>query len=137
MILNRVGSEGHADLLREAIEPLGVPVLGVLHRDDALTAPERHLGLVPVAEREPRALETLGRLGAAIEASCDLDALLRLARAAPDEPGERWRPDADPGAPSRSRRGSRSPAARPSRSTTRRTSSCCAPRAPSSSPSTR
>ena len=56
VILNRVGSEGHADLLREAIEPLGVPVLGVLHRDDALTAPERHLGLVPVAEREPRAL---------------------------------------------------------------------------------
>jgi cobyrinic acid a,c-diamide synthase len=99
VILNRVGSEGHADLLREAIEPLGVPVLGVLHRDDALTAPERHLGLVPVAEREPRALETLGRLGAAIEASCDLDALVRLARAAPDEPGEPWRPDADPARP--------------------------------------
>ena len=29
VILNRVGSEGHAQLLREAIEPLGVPVLGV------------------------------------------------------------------------------------------------------------
>ena len=38
-----------------------MPVLGVLRRDDALTAPERHLGLVPVAEREPRALQTLGR----------------------------------------------------------------------------
>jgi cobyrinic acid a,c-diamide synthase len=98
VILNRVGSEGHAELLREAIEPLGVPVLGVLRRDDALTAPERHLGLVPVAEREARAIETLGRLGAAIEASCDLDALLRLARTAPDEPGAAWRPDpgADP-----------------------------------------
>jgi cobyrinic acid a,c-diamide synthase len=98
VILNRVGSEGHALLLREAIEPLGVPVLGVLRRDDALTAPERHLGLVPVAEREARALESLGRLGAAIEAGCDIDALLRLARAAPDEPGEPWRPEpgADP-----------------------------------------
>jgi cobyrinic acid a,c-diamide synthase len=98
VILNRVGSEGHAVLLREAIEPLGVPVLGVLRRDDALTAPERHLGLVPVAEREPRARETLAKLGAAVEASCDLDALLRLARAAPDEPGAPWRPDpaADP-----------------------------------------
>jgi cobyrinic acid a,c-diamide synthase len=75
-----------------------VPVLGVLRRDDALTAPERHLGLVPVAEREPRALETLGRLGAAIELGCDLDTLLGLARAAADEPGEPWRPDpgADP-----------------------------------------
>ena len=98
VILNRVGSEGHAQLLREAIEPLGVPVLGVLRRDDALTAPERHLGLVPVAERETRARETLTRLGAAVEASCDLDALLRLARAAPDEPAAPWRPDpgADP-----------------------------------------
>ena len=98
VILNRVGSEGHAQLLREAIEPLGVPVLGVLRRDDALTAPERHLGLVPVAERETRARETLAKLGAAIEASCDLDALLRLARAAPEEPGAPWRPDpgADP-----------------------------------------
>ena len=98
VILNRVGSEGHAQLLREAIEPLGVPVLGVLRRDDALTAPERHLGLVPVAERETRARETLERLGAAVEASCDLDALLRAGARRADEPGAAWRPDpgADP-----------------------------------------
>jgi cobyrinic acid a,c-diamide synthase len=96
VILNRVGSDFHAELLRDAIEPLGVPVLGVLRRDDALTAPERHLGLVPVAEREPRARATLARLGAAIEAGCELNQLLEVARAAPHFPVEPWEPN--PGA---------------------------------------
>ena len=98
VILNRVGSEGHAQLLREAIEPLGVPVLGVLRRDDALDGARAP----PRARAGGRARDAgardADRLGAAVEASCDLDALLRLARAAPDEPGAPWRPDpgADP-----------------------------------------
>ncbi len=52
-------------------------MLGALRRDAELAVPERHLGLVPVAEREPRARETLGRLAAAIAAHCDLDAAAR------------------------------------------------------------
>ena len=55
VILNRVGSDAHEALLREAIAPLGVPVLGALRRDDALAVPERHLGLVPAGERGRRA----------------------------------------------------------------------------------
>ena len=47
VIVNKVGSENHVELLREAIEPLGVPVVGALRRDDRVAAPERHLGLVP------------------------------------------------------------------------------------------
>lgn len=93
VVLNRVGSDAHAALLREALEPLGVPVLGALHRDDQLSTPERHLGLVPVAERESRAREAIDRLAAAIGAQCDLDALLDLARRAPNVPGEAWSPD--------------------------------------------
>jgi cobyrinic acid a,c-diamide synthase len=93
VVLNRVGSSGHAELLREALKPLGIPVLGALHRDDAITTPERHLGLVPVAEREPRARTALDALGAAIARDCDLDAILALARRAPDVPGVRWRPE--------------------------------------------
>jgi cobyrinic acid a,c-diamide synthase len=94
VILNRVGSGFHVDLLREALEPLGVPVLGALRRDEELATPERHLGLVPVAEREGRARATIDRLGETIAATCDLDALVRLARGAPELPGEPWRPDA-------------------------------------------
>ena len=52
VVLNRVGSDHHEQLLREAIEPLGVPVLGALRRDERVVAPERHLGLVPAGERE-------------------------------------------------------------------------------------
>ncbi|HVW31186.1 MAG TPA: cobyrinate a,c-diamide synthase, partial [Acidimicrobiia bacterium] len=51
VVLNRVGSPAHEVQLREALEPVGVPVLGALGRDDRLTWRDRHLGLVPVAER--------------------------------------------------------------------------------------
>ncbi len=93
VVLNRVGSEFHAELLRDALE--GIPVLGALPRDAALEVPERHLGLVPVAERAPRAAAVIGRLAETVEAHCDVDALLALARTAPAMPGPAWSPDAE------------------------------------------
>jgi cobyrinic acid a,c-diamide synthase len=83
VVLNRVGSPGHELLLREAIEPLGVPVLGVLGRDDRLTWRDRHLGLVPVAEQPEVVRGSLDRLAAAIDEGFDLDALVRVAAGAP------------------------------------------------------
>ena len=50
VVLNQVGSDGHEAMLRDALEPIGVPVLGALRRDDRLVWRDRHLGLVPVAE---------------------------------------------------------------------------------------
>lgn len=50
VILNRVGSDRHLDLLRSALEPLHIPILGVLRRQEAITIPDRHLGLVPTVE---------------------------------------------------------------------------------------
>ncbi|MDX2099886.1 MAG: cobyrinate a,c-diamide synthase [Leptolyngbyaceae cyanobacterium bins.59] len=50
VILNRVGSDRHLELLTAALEPLAIPILGVLRRQDALTIPDRHLGLVPTGE---------------------------------------------------------------------------------------
>jgi cobyrinic acid a,c-diamide synthase len=49
-ILNRVGSDRHLELLQDALEPLQLPVIGVLRRQDDISIPDRHLGLVPVAE---------------------------------------------------------------------------------------
>jgi cobyrinic acid a,c-diamide synthase len=98
VILNRVGGDFHAALLRDALD--GTPVLGALPRDEGLAVPERHLGLVPVAEREPRARETIDRLGTAIAAHCDLEALEALARSAPELPGPAWSP-AGEGPPAR------------------------------------
>lgn len=50
VVLNRVGSDRHLQLLRDALEPLQIPILGVLRRQDNITIPDRHLGLVPTAE---------------------------------------------------------------------------------------
>lgn len=52
VIANRVGSDGHYKLVKVAIEQeCGIPVVGYLKRDDELTIPERHLGLIPSVER--------------------------------------------------------------------------------------
>jgi len=83
VIFNKVGSDHHEELLRDAVAPLGVPVLGAMRRDDRVAAPERHLGLVPAGEREGRARVALAALADAAHRHIDLDAVLRLARAAP------------------------------------------------------
>jgi cobyrinic acid a,c-diamide synthase len=90
VVFNRVGSDGHEQLLREAVEPLGIPVLGALRRNEQIAAPERHLGLVPAGEREPRAAAALSTLSDAIASALDLGAIERLARAAPELPGPAW-----------------------------------------------
>jgi len=94
VILNRLGSEHHETLLREALAPQGVPVLGALRRDDRVATPERHLGLVPAGEREDRARAALAALVAAVERHVDLDGILALARSAPELPGPAWSPAA-------------------------------------------
>ncbi|WP_417675226.1 cobyrinate a,c-diamide synthase [Roseibium sp.] len=50
VILNKVGSPRHEKMLRDALAPLGVSVLGALPRMDDLVLPERHLGLVQAQE---------------------------------------------------------------------------------------
>ena len=92
VIFNRVGSDGHEQLLREAVAALGVPALGALRRDERIGAPERHLGLVPAAEREPRAAVALAALAAALARYADLEAIERLARTAGELPGPHWSP---------------------------------------------
>jgi len=102
VILNRVGSPTHEKMLREAIAPLGIPILGVLRRDAAIQTPDRHLGLVPVAERRDEARIALNVVGEKISRSCDLAAILRLARRAGPLRAEPWSPEApEPGPPVR------------------------------------
>ncbi|MEU7643762.1 cobyrinate a,c-diamide synthase [Streptomyces huasconensis] len=96
VILNKVGSDRHETLLREALEESGVPVLGALRRVRQVRAPSRHLGLVPVAERRAEAVESVAALAAQVREGCDLEALLALARSAPSLPGGAWDPGAVP-----------------------------------------
>ncbi|MYX36210.1 MULTISPECIES: cobyrinate a,c-diamide synthase [Streptomycetaceae] len=92
VILNKVGSDRHEELLRDALDGAGVPVLGALRRDTAVGTPSRHLGLVPVAERRADALDAVRALAARVREGCDMEALLALARSAPPLTDEPWDP---------------------------------------------
>ena len=92
VVLNRVGSPSHEDMLRRALEPVGVPVLGALGRDPAMAWRDRHLGLVPVVEQPDAVRSSLDRLASAVEAGCDLEAVMALARSAPELPPTRRPP---------------------------------------------
>lgn len=50
LILNKVASDRHLQLLETALEPLSLPILGVLRRQELISLPERHLGLVTPTE---------------------------------------------------------------------------------------
>ncbi|MBW4475672.1 MAG: cobyrinate a,c-diamide synthase [Tolypothrix brevis GSE-NOS-MK-07-07A] len=64
VVLNRVGSDRHLSLLKDSLLPLQLPIIGVLRREDNITIPDRHLGLIPTAE--------LPQLDAVIERLADL-----------------------------------------------------------------
>ncbi|MGY1717482.1 cobyrinate a,c-diamide synthase [Blastococcus sp. SYSU DS0552] len=95
VVLNRVGSDRHEAILREALGAAGVSVLGAIRRLETLHTPSRHLGLVPAAERSAEAVATVRRLGEVVAAGVDLDAVLRLARSAPDLAEQPWDPAAE------------------------------------------
>lgn len=78
VVLNRIGSLRHQMLATEAIERIGLPVLGALRRAPEIALPERHLGLVQAAETAELEL-MLDRLASFIETQVDLDHLLALA----------------------------------------------------------
>ncbi|MGY5047850.1 cobyrinate a,c-diamide synthase [Streptomyces sp. 900105755] len=90
VILNKVGSDRHEELLREALDSAGVPVFGVLRRAPQVAVPSRHLGLVPVAERRAAAVEAVALMAARVSDGCDLEGLMGLARGAGMLPGAAW-----------------------------------------------
>ena len=79
VVLNRVASPRHRHLVAEAIETLGIPVLGALPRDEKISLPERHLGLVQAGETA--GLDAaLDRIAGFIEEHADTGAILSCAR---------------------------------------------------------
>lgn len=96
VILNQVGSSRHAALARQAIETYtAIPVLGELPRLKENPIPERHMGLVSIHDETPDSseqdslLQSLDKLADFLEAHVALDAVLALARSAPDMPAQK------------------------------------------------
>jgi cobyrinic acid a,c-diamide synthase len=103
VILNRVGSDRHERLLRDALAGMAMPVLGVLRRDDTVAVPSRHLGLVPVAERAPEATAAVAAAGELVRRTVDLAAVVALASSAPRMSATPWDPNLAVGPSPRSR----------------------------------
>jgi cobyrinic acid a,c-diamide synthase len=77
VVLNRIASPRHEDLVRRALDSVAIPVLGALPRHAPIAMPERHLGLVQ-AEEQARLSDLIAEAARLIAERIDLDALLRL-----------------------------------------------------------
>ncbi len=82
-ILNRVAGDLHYRWCAGPItDATGLPVLGYLPEEPSFALPERHLGLVPMAEGRI-AEELFVSLARQAEQTVDLDGVLKVARSAP------------------------------------------------------
>ena len=86
VVLNQVGSDRHLELLTAALLPLHLPILGVLRRQNDLSIPDRHLGLIPAGELS-NLNATLDRLADVGETCFDWDKLLPLLATKPKPVG--------------------------------------------------
>ena len=83
VVFNRIKSEGHYQLLKEAVEKqTHVPVVGYIRPDSALTIPDRHLGLRTALETEGS--ELYGTLVQATTNTLDLSRIEQLAQVSSD-----------------------------------------------------
>ncbi|MCW2511787.1 MAG: cobyrinic acid a,c-diamide synthase [Mycobacterium sp.] len=81
VILNRVGSPRHEQVLRQACQFIGMPVLGAIPRATELSVPSRHLGLVTAVEHGGQARAAVDAMTSLVAQYVDLAAVAALASA--------------------------------------------------------
>ena len=79
VVLNRVASDRHLELLQDALDNIKMPILGVVRRHSEITIPDRHLGLIPTAEL-PEITQIFDKLAHIAKTSFDWEKLLPLLR---------------------------------------------------------
>jgi cobyrinic acid a,c-diamide synthase len=90
VILNRVGSPRHEEVLRQACEHAGLRVFGAIPRSDELSVPSRHLGLVTAVEHGKQARAAVEAMSALVGSHVDLVGIADIAAShVTDEP---WDP---------------------------------------------
>jgi len=100
LIVNRAASARHEAMLRSALSALDIPLVGVLPKRDALTLPDRHLGLVLPGEVE-RFDEVVQAAAEAMENFIDLTLLTAIAVPSPSPPSGEGARRADEGSAER------------------------------------
>lgn len=78
VILNRLGSKSHENMIREAMKKANIKVFGAIKRDENLYLPERHLGLLPAEENNQK--DELVKYFSEIEKQLDIDEIIALAK---------------------------------------------------------
>jgi cobyrinic acid a,c-diamide synthase len=81
VILNRVGSARHEQVLRQACDFVGMPVLGAIPRAGELTVPSRHLGLITAVEHGRQARAAVEAMTTLVAKHVDVAAVAALASA--------------------------------------------------------
>lgn len=85
VIINRVGSQKHALWCKQAIESnVGIPVVGSLPSNEQLKLKERHLGLVPTAEKTIDPLLT--KITQFIKNNINIEAVIEIAKSTQEQP---------------------------------------------------
>ena len=97
VILNRVGSPRHEQVLRQACELVGLPVLGAIPRAPDLVVPSRHLGLITAVEHGRRADDAVDAMSTLVARHVDITAVAAIASARVEAPA--WNPSAAIGDP--------------------------------------
>ncbi|WP_025274458.1 cobyrinate a,c-diamide synthase [Haloglycomyces albus] len=92
VIFNRVGSDRHEALLREAAAQVAVPVVGAVRRHDRLRVDSRHLGLIPTAEAHHSAADAVDAAAEIMAREVDLPAVEAIAAEAGELGTARWEP---------------------------------------------
>src|SRR5262249_55435222 len=80
VVLNRVASPRHEDLVRRALVDAGIAVFGALPRHAEINLPKRHLGLVQ-AEEQAEVGTLINEAARFVSEHVDLDAVLQAASA--------------------------------------------------------
>ncbi|MGN7779207.1 cobyrinate a,c-diamide synthase [Mycolicibacterium sp. 22603] len=96
VILNRVGSARHEQVLRQGCEQAGVPVFGAIPRSAELEVPSRHLGLVTAVEFGALAQRAVAAMTDLVAQHVDVAALAGAATAQVHAPA--WSPEPEHGA---------------------------------------
>ena len=96
VVLNRVASPRHEELVRRALADAGIAVFGALPRHAGISLPKRHLGLVQ-AEEQAEVGALIAEASRFVTEHVDLDAILQSAGAWSPPSALRGRSVASPG----------------------------------------
>ena len=81
VILNNVAGDKHANFIIDAFaDKVKVPIIGIVRRNNKITMPERHLGLIPAHELEEKQRTSIIKSAKIVAEQINLDKIRDLAK---------------------------------------------------------